>query len=57
MIENPLAKRLLNGEFKEGETVVVDVGPEGLTFAHGEDSFIARDACRTCLSVNEFRRG
>ena len=32
-LENPLARRLLAGEFKTGETVRVDVGPEGtLTF-------------------------
>jgi ATP-dependent Clp protease ATP-binding subunit ClpC len=35
-VENPLAKRLLAGEFKAGDTVLVDVGPEGLTFARRE---------------------
>jgi len=38
-VENPLSKRLLSGEFTDGDTVVVDVGPQGedgapeLTFA------------------------
>jgi ATP-dependent Clp protease ATP-binding subunit ClpC len=31
-VENPLAAKLLTGELKEGDTVVVDHGPEGLTF-------------------------
>jgi len=31
-VENPLAIKVLSGEFKEGATVVVDVGEEGLTF-------------------------
>ncbi|MFQ6058758.1 MAG: ATP-dependent Clp protease ATP-binding subunit [Anaerolineae bacterium] len=31
-VESPLSKHLLHGEFKEGDTVVVDVGEEGLTF-------------------------
>ncbi|MBC7363679.1 MAG: ATP-dependent chaperone ClpB [Candidatus Aminicenantes bacterium] len=28
-IQNPLAMKILAGEFKEGDTVLVDVGPEG----------------------------
>ena len=31
-VENPLATRLLKGEFKEGDTVKVDLGDEGMTF-------------------------
>ena len=31
-VENPLAIKVLGGEFKEGTTVVVDIGEEGLTF-------------------------
>ncbi|MEA3459263.1 MAG: AAA family ATPase [Chloroflexota bacterium] len=31
-VESPLSKRLLDGEFEEGDTVVVDVGKKGLTF-------------------------
>ena len=31
-VENPLASRLLHGEFKEGETILVDRSPDGLTF-------------------------
>ncbi len=35
-VENPLAKRLLRGEFKDGDAVLIDVGPEGLTFTRRE---------------------
>ena len=35
-VENPLAKRLLSGEFKDGDAVLIDVGPEGLTFSRRE---------------------
>ena len=28
-VENPLSKRILTGEFKEGDKVVVDVGEDG----------------------------
>lgn len=31
-VENPLSTRVLRGEFKEGDTVKVDLGDEGLTF-------------------------
>jgi ATP-dependent Clp protease ATP-binding subunit ClpB len=31
-VENPLAKRLLAGEFREGDTIAVDAGKEGLEF-------------------------
>jgi len=31
-VENPLSSRLLRGEFKEGDTVKVDLGDGGLTF-------------------------
>jgi ATP-dependent Clp protease ATP-binding subunit ClpC len=31
-VENPLSSKVLSGDFKEGETVVVDVGEDGLTF-------------------------
>jgi ATP-dependent Clp protease ATP-binding subunit ClpB len=33
---DPLAIRVLEGEFAEGDRVVVDVGPDGLTFAKHE---------------------
>jgi ATP-dependent Clp protease ATP-binding subunit ClpB len=33
LLENPLALRLLEGEFAEGDTVRVDAGGDGLTFA------------------------
>jgi len=31
-VENPLSKRILQGDFKEGDHVKVDVGPDGFTF-------------------------
>jgi ATP-dependent Clp protease ATP-binding subunit ClpC len=31
-VENPLSIKVLGGEFKEGATILVDVGDEGLTF-------------------------
>ncbi|MFC2032164.1 ATP-dependent Clp protease ATP-binding subunit [Chloroflexota bacterium] len=31
-VENPLSSKLLRGEFKEGDTITVDLGDEGLTF-------------------------
>jgi ATP-dependent Clp protease ATP-binding subunit ClpB len=34
-LENPLARRILAGEFGPGDTVVVDAGKEGLAFAKG----------------------
>ena len=32
-LQDPLALRLLAGEFDEGDTITVDRGPEGLTFS------------------------
>ncbi|MFH0847638.1 MAG: AAA family ATPase [Chloroflexota bacterium] len=32
-LENPLALKLLSGEYKEGERILVDAGNEGLSFA------------------------
>jgi len=31
-VENPLSTKLLRGEFRDGDTIVVDLGEEGLTF-------------------------
>jgi len=31
-VENPLSTKLLRGEFKEGDTIIVDLGDGGLTF-------------------------
>jgi ATP-dependent Clp protease ATP-binding subunit ClpC len=31
-VENPLSTKLLRGEFKEGDTIVVDLADDGLTF-------------------------
>jgi len=33
-LENPLARRILAGEFSPGETIAVDAGKEGLVFCH-----------------------
>jgi ATP-dependent Clp protease ATP-binding subunit ClpB len=33
---DPLAQQVLEGEFLEGDTIVVDAGADGLTFAKGE---------------------
>ena len=35
-LESPLANRLLKGEFKEGDTIVVDSGADGLSFSTPE---------------------
>ncbi|MFU8896974.1 MAG: hypothetical protein ACNA8J_11375, partial [Gammaproteobacteria bacterium] len=32
-VENPLAQRILRGEFSPGVTVHVDAGPDGLVFS------------------------
>ena len=40
-VESPLSIRLLHGEFKEGDTVVVDVGEEGIVFHCKEEVPIA----------------
>jgi len=34
-LENPLARRILSGEFGPGDTVAVDAGRDGLTFGKG----------------------
>jgi ATP-dependent Clp protease ATP-binding subunit ClpB len=31
-VENPLSNKVLSGEFNEGDTVVIDLGDDGLTF-------------------------
>jgi ATP-dependent Clp protease ATP-binding subunit ClpB len=37
MIQDPLASRFLRGEFKAGDWIVVDEGPDGnVTFTKGE---------------------
>ncbi|KTB47571.1 ATPases with chaperone activity, ATP-binding subunit [Dehalogenimonas alkenigignens] len=36
-VENPLATRILKGDFKEGSTVIVDVEADGLTFKPKSD--------------------
>lgn len=40
-VENPLSKRILSGEFVEGDSVVVDVGEEGLVFERGKTTVSA----------------
>jgi ATP-dependent Clp protease ATP-binding subunit ClpC len=37
-VESPLANRLLKGEFKEGDAILVDSGPDGLSFSTPENS-------------------
>jgi len=32
-IENPLSKRILDGEFAEGDTILIDSAADGLVFA------------------------
>ncbi|MFA5367740.1 MAG: AAA family ATPase [Dehalococcoidia bacterium] len=32
LVENPLSTKILKGEFKEGDRVIVDTGPDGFTF-------------------------
>ncbi|MDX1655950.1 MAG: molecular chaperone, partial [Candidatus Competibacteraceae bacterium] len=34
-LENPLAQRILAGEFEPGDTVVVELAGDGLTFSKG----------------------
>ncbi len=36
-VENPLSKKILMGEFKEGDRVKVDSSPDGLVFSKGEE--------------------
>ncbi len=36
-VENPLSKKILMGEFKEGDRVKVDSSPDGLVFSTGEE--------------------
>jgi ATP-dependent Clp protease ATP-binding subunit ClpC len=46
-VESPLSVQLLNGVFQSGDTVVIDVGEEGLTFAQKgvpvEEAVFARE--------------
>ncbi len=37
-VENPLSKRILEGEFQESDSILVDLGPEGLVFSKGKAS-------------------
>ena len=37
-VENPLSKKILKGEFKEGDKVLVDISPEGLVFSRAEEA-------------------
>ncbi len=36
LIQDPLAVKILSGEFKEGDTVKVEVDDDELVFTHGE---------------------
>jgi ATP-dependent Clp protease ATP-binding subunit ClpA len=48
LVENPLAKALIEGRFKPGQTVVVDADPVGstLVFTSGDESVVADAADR-----------
>ena len=37
-VESPLANRLLKGEFQEGDAILVDSGPDGLSFSTTENN-------------------
>ena len=37
-VESPLANRLLKGEFKEGDAILMDSGPDGLSFSTPENN-------------------
>jgi ATP-dependent Clp protease ATP-binding subunit ClpC len=41
-LENPLSSKVLAGEVEEGDTVIVDAGPEGLTFSKARAKAKAR---------------
>jgi ATP-dependent Clp protease ATP-binding subunit ClpB len=36
LVQNPIAKMVLNGEFKEGDTILVEKGKDGLGFKKGK---------------------
>jgi ATP-dependent Clp protease ATP-binding subunit ClpC len=36
LVENPLSQKILQGEVKEGDSIIIELGPEGLFFAKGE---------------------
>jgi ATP-dependent Clp protease ATP-binding subunit ClpC len=42
-VESPLSIRLLRSEFKEGDTVVVDIGEEGIVFHYREEEPIVME--------------
>jgi ATP-dependent Clp protease ATP-binding subunit ClpC len=39
-VENPLATRILKGDFKEGSTIIVDLEGEELVFKAGGESSV-----------------
>jgi ATP-dependent Clp protease ATP-binding subunit ClpC len=39
-LENPLSRKIISGEFSEGDTVRVSAGEEGLKFTHAADSAV-----------------
>jgi len=36
LVENPLSQKILQGEVKEGDSIIIELGPEGLFFTKGE---------------------
>lgn len=51
-VENPLANSLLKGEFKEGDTILVDYGEDGLTFSTHEANVIKKSR-RSTTKIQE----
>jgi ATP-dependent Clp protease ATP-binding subunit ClpC len=52
-VENPLANRLLAGEFKDGGTIIVDYAEDGLTFKLDQPKIAGRKARRTAAGIAE----
>ncbi len=46
-VENPLSTKILRGDLKEGDSVLVDVGEEGLNFTAGAGTRVAEEAAVT----------
>ena len=41
-VENALSKAILSGQFKPGDHILVDAGPEGLAFRKAKEKVAAR---------------
>jgi hypothetical protein len=40
-VADPIALKLLQGEFRDGDTIVVDASPDGLVFTKGEPARVS----------------